>query len=136
MFAHSLTRRVWQKAGHHNEQICSCKVTPAGGNCGLFVGVYVVRDGELEVVFTTVIFLSRVRTHGGDRCLSRCLYCSFLSSMFTLTHRVSVQSRQEREALSSVMKKKKHNTLMYRYVFRNCTVLCQSCVQLLRDILF
>lgn len=60
---------------------------------------YAVRDGELEVVpwpysppFTTVIFLSHVHTHSGDRCLCCCLYCSFLSSwvkqaMLTLTYR-------------------------------------------------
>lgn len=74
MFAHSLTRRGWQKADNHNEQICSCKVDPTEGNCGLFVGGAVTTWAP---AFTTVIFLSRVCTHSGDRCCSPRLYCSF-----------------------------------------------------------
>lgn len=34
MFALSLTRRGRQKASNHNEQICSCKLTPTEGNAG------------------------------------------------------------------------------------------------------
>lgn len=31
MFVHSGSRRSWQRAGNHKEQICSCKVAPTEG---------------------------------------------------------------------------------------------------------
>lgn len=50
VFAHSLTRRDWQNAGRHNEQICSCKRTHIEGNCVLFVGVSRARESLSSVM--------------------------------------------------------------------------------------
>lgn len=89
--------------------------------------------------FTTVIFLSCVCTHGGDRCLSCCLYCNFLSSLVKQTKRIlthSVQLLLEREGLSSVKQnmsrqdkpseslRKKKKIPMYFYAFRETSAQC------------
>lgn len=102
MFAHSLTRRGWQKAGNHNEQICSCKVNPTEGNCGLFVAVCGVRWGfrgsavttwapHLQLLYFFHVCVLEVVTDA----FSRCSNCSFFvkQAMLMLTHRVSVQLR-------------------------------------------
>lgn len=126
MFAHSLSRRGW----HHNEQICSCKVSPTEGNYGLFVGVCGARWGPHgPPIYNCYISF----TCAYSKWWQMLSHCSFLSSwvkkaMLLLTHRVSLQSL-----------KKKRNMLMYCYVFRKTDDWIMSklwTVQLLQDIFF
>ncbi len=93
------------------------------------MGIWRLCPNHMGPPFTTVIFLSRVRAHSGDRCFSRHLYCSFLSSwvkqaMLILTQRVSVQSQVGREDLSSVMQNMSRPNKCDRHWRRKRTYWC------------
>lgn len=105
MFAHSLSRRGW----HHNEQICSCKVNPTEGNCGLFVGVCGARWGPHGPPIYNCYISFTCAYSKWWQMLSHCCFLSpwVKKAMLILTHRVSLQSL-----------KKKRNVLMYCYISR------------------
>lgn len=117
MFAYSLTRGGWLKAGNHNEQICSCKVNATEGNCGSSVSVcgtgWRPCYDHMRLPFTTVIILLCAHTHRGDRCLSLSTrtVASCPPESNSRPHPTSRRTQRKKEETTVVLRKQVHRVL-------------------------
>lgn len=130
-----------KKAGNHNEQICSCKLTPAEGVCGLFVGVCETRSWRTCRDRWALILQLLYSFH---MCKLTEVTAASSQTGAGHTHRhvsappgeaASVQCPAKYRA-GQCRSLKWKNILMYSYVFVQCTALCQLCPDITRYLLF